>query len=66
LTHDQLAQEMVLGKTASDIFNLAKKIVLPRHVGIIKSKVLKIPEQILGGETPIVIEQKSVEQTPAQ
>ncbi len=47
LTHDQLAQEMVLGKTASDIFNLAKKIVLPRHAGIIKSKVLKIPDEFL-------------------
>ncbi len=42
LTHDQLAQEMVLGKTASDIYNQVKKIVLPRHVGIVKSKVLKI------------------------
>ncbi|HIQ29840.1 MAG TPA: 30S ribosomal protein S3ae [Candidatus Caldiarchaeum subterraneum] len=47
LTHDQLAQEMVLGKTASDIFNLVKKIVLPRNAGIIKSKVLKIPDELL-------------------
>ncbi|MDJ0269401.1 MAG: 30S ribosomal protein S3ae [Aigarchaeota archaeon] len=46
LTHDQLAQEMVIGKTASDIFNAAKKIVLPRHVGIIKSKVLKLPSWV--------------------
>ncbi|MEM1945282.1 MAG: 30S ribosomal protein S3ae, partial [Nitrososphaerota archaeon] len=42
LTHDQLAQEMVLGKTASDIYNEIKKIVLPRHVGIVKSKILKL------------------------
>ncbi|MCS6768893.1 MAG: 30S ribosomal protein S3ae [Candidatus Caldarchaeum sp.] len=42
LTHDQLAQEMVLGKTASDIYNEVKKIVLPRHVGVVKSKVIKI------------------------
>jgi ribosomal protein S3AE len=42
LTHDQLAQEMVLGKTSSDIYNEVKKIVLPRHVGIVKSKVLKL------------------------
>lgn len=49
LTHDQLAQEMVLGKTASDIYNLVKKIVLPRHVGIYKSKIIKIGrvEQVL-------------------
>ncbi|MEM1942861.1 MAG: 30S ribosomal protein S3ae [Candidatus Caldarchaeum sp.] len=42
LTHDQLAQELVLGKTASDIYNQVKKIVLPRHVGVVKSKVLKL------------------------
>lgn len=42
LTHDQLAQEMVLGKTSSDIYNEVKKIVLPRHVGIVKSKVIKL------------------------
>jgi small subunit ribosomal protein S3Ae len=42
LTHDQLAQEMVLGKTSSDIYNEVKKIVLPRHVGIVRSKVLKL------------------------
>jgi len=54
LTHDQLAQEMVLGKTASDIYNQVKKIVLPRHVGIVKSKVLK-----LGDLEPLVAEQKT-------
>ncbi|MEN2974947.1 MAG: 30S ribosomal protein S3ae [Candidatus Caldarchaeales archaeon] len=46
LTLPQLAQEMVLGKTASDIFQEAKKIAQLRHVGIIKSKVLKVPESI--------------------
>ncbi|MEM3398777.1 MAG: 30S ribosomal protein S3ae [Nitrososphaerota archaeon] len=50
LTHDQLAQEMVLGKTASDIFQEAKKITLLRHVGIVKSKVLKIPEWVYEGK----------------
>ncbi|MEM2237044.1 MAG: 30S ribosomal protein S3ae [Candidatus Caldarchaeum sp.] len=54
LTHDQLAQEMVLGKTASDIYNQVKKIVLPRHVGIVKSKVLKI-----GMLQPVAVEQKT-------
>ncbi len=42
LTHDQLAQELVLGKTASDIYNRVKKIVLPRHVGVYKSKIIKL------------------------
>jgi len=40
LTLDQLAQEMVLGKIASDIYNEAKKIVPLRHVGVRKSKLL--------------------------
>ncbi|MEM0349460.1 MAG: 30S ribosomal protein S3ae [Candidatus Caldarchaeum sp.] len=42
LSHDQLAQELVLGKTASDIYNRVKKIVLPRHVGVYKSKIIKL------------------------
>jgi small subunit ribosomal protein S3Ae len=40
LTMDQLAQEMVLGKIASDIYNEAKKIAPLRHVGVRKSKLL--------------------------
>ena len=40
LTMDQFAQEMVLGKIASDIYNEAKKIAPLRHVGIRKSKLL--------------------------
>ncbi len=40
LTLDQLAQEMVLGKIASDIYNEAKKIAPLRHVGVRKSKLL--------------------------
>jgi small subunit ribosomal protein S3Ae len=39
LTLDQFAQEMVLGKIASDIYNEAKKIAPLRHVGIKKSKL---------------------------
>jgi small subunit ribosomal protein S3Ae len=45
LTLDQFAQEMVLGKIASDIYNEAKKIAPLRHVGIRKSKV--ITQQLL-------------------
>jgi len=40
LTMDQFAQEMVLGKIASDIYNEAKKIAPLRHVGIRKSKLI--------------------------
>jgi len=40
----QLAQELVLGKTAADIYNTVKKILLPRHVGVVKSKVLAKPQ----------------------
>ena len=46
LTMDQLAQEIVLGKIASDIYNDAKKIAPLRHVGIRGSKVLTAPQQI--------------------
>ncbi|PUA31388.1 MAG: 30S ribosomal protein S3ae [Candidatus Terraquivivens tikiterensis] len=50
LTLEQFSQEMVLGKSASDIFNSAKKIALFRHVGVVKSKVLKIPEWVYSKE----------------
>ena len=45
LTMDQFAQEMVLGKIASDIYNEAKKIAPLRHVGIRNSKLVKQPTQ---------------------
>jgi len=40
LTLDQFAQEMVLGKIASDIYNEAKIIAPLRHIGIRKSKLV--------------------------
>lgn len=40
LTMDQFAQEIVLGKVASDIYNQAKKVAPLRHVGIRKSKLV--------------------------
>ena len=40
LTMDQFAQEMVLGKIASDIYNEAKRIAPLRHVGVRGSKVV--------------------------
>jgi small subunit ribosomal protein S3Ae len=43
LTFDQFAQELVLGKIASDIYNEGKKIAPLRHVGIRKSKLILQP-----------------------
>jgi len=43
LTFDQFAQEAVLGKIASDIYNIAKKITPLRHVGVRKSKLMALP-----------------------
>jgi small subunit ribosomal protein S3Ae len=40
LAMDQFAQEIVLGKIASDVYNEAKKIAPLRHVGIRNSKVV--------------------------
>lgn len=40
LTLEQFAQEIVLGKIASDIYNEAKKMAPLRHVGIRKSKLV--------------------------
>ena len=53
LTLDQFAQEIVLGKIASDIYNDAKKIAPLRHVGIRGSKVLI---QMAKTETPKPVE----------
>jgi len=52
LTLAQLAQEMVLGKTASDMYQEAKKVTVLRHLGVIKSKVLKVPEWVYTEEKP--------------
>lgn len=46
LTFDQFAQEVVLGKIASDIYNEAKKVAPLRHVGIRKSKLIFQPAEI--------------------
>jgi small subunit ribosomal protein S3Ae len=45
LTYDQFAQEMVLQKVASDVYNEAKRVTHLRHVGIRKSKLVARPEQ---------------------
>lgn len=43
LTFNQIVQEIVLGKIASDIYNEAKKIAPLRHVGLRKSKLISRP-----------------------
>jgi len=44
LTFDQVSQELVLGKVASDIYNRSIKIAPLRHVGIRKSKLIGMPK----------------------
>ncbi len=53
LTFDQFVQEAVLGKIASDIYNIAKKITPLRHVGVRKSKLLSYPEAPSADVAPI-------------
>lgn len=45
LTYDQLTQELVLQKVASDVYNEAKRITHLRHVGVRKSKLISRPDQ---------------------
>jgi small subunit ribosomal protein S3Ae len=45
LTYEQFAQELVLQKVASDVYNEAKKVTHLRHVGVRKSKLISRPEQ---------------------
>ncbi|MEM0231649.1 MAG: 30S ribosomal protein S3ae [Candidatus Methanomethylicaceae archaeon] len=47
LLYDDLAQQIVLGKIASEIYNLAKKIYPLRKVEIRKSKLLEVPQLVI-------------------
>lgn len=49
LTFDQFAQEIVLGKIASDIYNEAKRVAPLRHVGVRKSRLTMQPQQAVAG-----------------
>jgi len=53
LAFDQFVQEAVLGKIASDIYNIAKKITPLRHVGVRKSRLLFHPERPPEDATPM-------------
>jgi len=45
LNFDQIVQEIVLDKVASEIYNEAKSICPLRHVGVRKSKLLLLPSE---------------------
>lgn len=49
LTFDQFAQEVVLGKIASDIYNEAKRMAPLRHVGVRKSQLMMQPQKAVAG-----------------
>lgn len=44
LTFDQFAQEVVLGKIASDVYNEAKNIAPMRHMGVRKTKLISVSD----------------------
>lgn len=65
LNYEQLCHEMILGSAAkagvgSDIYNLARKVVPLRHVGIRKSKLISFPAKLMEEKA------ESVEEPPAQ
>jgi small subunit ribosomal protein S3Ae len=45
MNYEGFAQELVLQKVASDVYNEAKKVTHLRHVGVRKSKLISRPEQ---------------------
>ena len=59
LNYDQLAQETVLGKLGSDIYNLAKKIAPLRHVGVRKSRLVSIPAGVIATAAQVTEQAKA-------
>jgi small subunit ribosomal protein S3Ae len=59
LNYDQLAQEVVLGKLGSDIYNLAKKIAPLRHVGVRKSRLVSIPAGVMATAAQVTEQAKA-------
>ncbi|MDA4125680.1 MAG: 30S ribosomal protein S3ae [Thaumarchaeota archaeon] len=45
MNYEGFAQELVLQKVASDVYNEAKKVTHLRHVGVRKSKLISRPEE---------------------
>ncbi len=62
LTYNQFAQEAVLGKIASDVYNASKKISRLRHVGVSKTKLIKRPTMDLDEIHPTEPESEEVEE----
>jgi small subunit ribosomal protein S3Ae len=63
LNYDQLAQEVVLGKLGSDIYNLAKKIAPLRHVGVRKSRLVSIPAGVIATAAQVTEQAKAASVT---
>jgi small subunit ribosomal protein S3Ae len=65
LNYDQLAQEVVLGKLGSDIYNLAKKVAPLRHVGVRKSKLLSFPAGVMATPAQLMEQAKAADSVTA-
>ena len=63
LNYEQLAHEAVLGKLGSDVYNAAKKIAPLRHVGVRKSRLISIPQGVIGSAVTAPKEAEVKEET---
>ena len=61
LNYDQLAQEVVLGKLGSDIYNLAKKVAPLRLVGVRKSRLVSIPPGVMATAAQVLEQAKTAQ-----
>jgi small subunit ribosomal protein S3Ae len=52
MNYEGFAQELVLQKVASDVYNEAKKVTHLRHVGVRKSKLISRPEEKKAEQLP--------------
>jgi small subunit ribosomal protein S3Ae len=66
MTLGQYAQEAVLGKLASEIYNEAKKVTVLRHAGIKKTKLLTKLEDRPPLELPYQVQGESSPPTPQE
>ncbi|MBI2183915.1 MAG: 30S ribosomal protein S3ae [Thaumarchaeota archaeon] len=61
LTYQYFAHEVILGKTASEIYDEAKKVVQLRHAGVRKTKLIKLGESVSDEpmELPAAVEEEA-------
>ena len=52
MNYEGFAQELVLQKVASDVYNEAKKVTHLRHVGVRKSKLISRPDDRKAEQLP--------------